>query len=221
MHCLILYHETNLCAYTMLCLFIKAFERVSFHLAQRQMDKTPSQCREKIKKLKTIYRNLNSGHGKVSRKIRGRLVQKLHQVMGGLSAGVTMPSAEKESPDLIVPSGTEGLDAGDDRQRSTTVLPDDFPAHFQASLGPSGDFMAEGSSGGTSDLSSSEDDEVEVPPARTAESSAPKNNNKVTKRSSRHRKNKSKRRSAVYVLIDKIIASQSAANERFAALEER
>ena len=60
----------------------QAFERVSFHLASRGMDKTPSQCREKIKKLKTVYRNLGAqGDGaRVSRKIRGRLVQKLHQV---------------------------------------------------------------------------------------------------------------------------------------------
>ena len=189
------------------------------------MDKTPSQCREKIKKLKSIYRNLNSGHGKVSRKIRGRLVQKLHQVMGGLPVSVTLPaSAEKDSPDLIVPPGQEALGAEDERQRSATALPDDFPAHFQASLGPSGDFMADGSSGGGStDLSSTEDDDVEMeqPPVPAAADSATPKGNKVVKKSSRHRKGRSKRRSAIYVLIDKIIASQSASNERFAALEER
>lgn len=214
------------------------------------MDKTPSQCREKIKKLKTIYRKLNSGQGKVSKKIRGRIVQKLHEVMGGLPVSVTMPSTtEKDSSvELIVPHSVEhpqqevrleaenngGDGGGEDRHshpRNASSLPDDFQTHFQPSLGPSSDFMADGSSGGTSDLSTDDDENgtaMVVEHRSTEEMSSAAHESKgnkastSSKKSSRHRKSRgSRRRSTIYVLIDKIIASQAAANERFAALEER
>lgn len=187
----------------------QAFERVSFNLAQRGMDKTPSQCREKIKKLKTIYRNLNGGHGKVSRKIRGRLVQKLHQVMGGVA--VPVAQNEKDSSDLLVPQATgQEVEPGvaDERQQS---LSDDFASSFPASLGPNADFLATGSSS-TSDQSSSDAEATEMD---TTIASGIKNKSKK----SHHRKRS--RKSAVYVLIDKIIAAQATSNERFAALEER
>jgi len=189
----------------------QAFERVSFNLAQRGMDKTPTQCREKIKKLKTIFRNINTGHGKVSRKIRGRLVHKLHQVMGGVSVNIPPETPEKD-PDIFVSTGTGHVEvdanAGDDRR-----LPDDFAVNFQASLGPNADFLATGSS--TTDISSSDGEASEIgePTADVPAGMKSKANKK-----SRHRK---RSRSAVYVLIDKIIASQTASNERFAALEER
>ncbi len=192
------------------------------------MDKTPSQCREKIKKLKTIYRNLTTGQGKISRKVRNRIVQKLYQVMGGMPASsVTLTEPKSPSAPTSQQLGSNNIGA---------ALPDDFSPHFQPSLiGPSGDFMADRSSA-SEDPSSSEDDEpVEMEPARPANApimtSTPskRNNNRVigvtSKKSSRHGHKKSGRsrnkHSAVYFLIDKLIASQAASNERFAALEER
>lgn len=195
------------------------------------MDKTPSQCREKIKKLKTIYRNLTTGQGKISRKVRNRIVQKLYQVMGGMPAS-SVTLTEPKSPSA--PTSQHGAQLGSNNIGA--ALPDDFSPHFQPSLiGPSGDFMADRSSA-SEDPSSSEDDEpVEMEPARPANApimtSTPskRNTNRVigvtSKKSSRHGHKKSGRsrnkHSAVYFLIDKLIASQAASNERFAALEER
>ena len=183
------------------------------------MDKTPSQCREKIKKLKTIYRNINR-NGKVSRKVRGRLVQKLHQVMGGLP--VTLSSSEKDTSGLIVGSQTVVLPNGQDemtacdvrnhqqQQRGETGIAndDDFAANFQASIG--GDFMGSGSSSSSEDESSSDDDEAEHEEDVATAASSSKNKRPENRRSSRKRA----RRSPVYVLMDKFI-------ERFASLEER
>lgn len=183
------------------------------------MDKTPSQCREKIKKLKTIYRNLNNGHGKVSRKIRGRLVHKLHEVMGGIS--VNLPSASEKDPDLVAVVSQEEIDGGevDDRHR-TNVLGDEFTDNFQTPLETDGDFLADDDSSTISSdpesTSSSEADQVELTAQTTVSKSKTRNKKPRRKKGSR-----SRRRSAIYVLIDKVIAAQNAANERFAALEER
>jgi hypothetical protein len=181
------------------------------------MDKTPSQCREKIKKLKTIYRNINrNGNGKVSRKVRGRLVQKLHQVMGGLP--VTLSSSEKDTSGLmassqavVVPNGQEEMTACDVRnhqqqQRGEAGIAndDDFAANFQASIG--GDFMGSSSS---EDESSSDEDEAEHEEDATTATSSSKN-----RRTENRRNPKKARLSPVYVLMDKFI-------ERFASLEER
>lgn len=193
---------------------------MSFNLAQHQMDKTPSQCREKIKKLKTIYRNLNNGHGKVSRKIRGRLVHKLHEVMGGVSVG--LPSASDKDPDMAVAAGQEEMDGGEvDRQRGS-VLGDEFATNFQSTLGPDGDFLADDGDSSTissdpESVSSSEIDHAEM----TTQAAVSKNKTRSKKPSRREKGSRSRRRSMVYILIDKVIAAQAAANERFAALEER
>lgn len=179
------------------------------------MDKTPSQCREKIKKLKTIYRNINR-NGKVSKKVRGRLVQKLHQVMGGLP--VTLSSSEKDTSGLIVgnqsvvvPSDHDEMTGCDVRnhqqqQRGETGVAndDDFAANFQASIG--GDFMGSASSS-SEDESSSDDEEAEHEEDVATSSSK---NKRPENRCSRKRA----RRSPVYVLMEKFI-------ERFASLEER
>lgn len=183
------------------------------------MDKTPSQCREKIKKLKTIYRNLNNGNGKVSRKIRGRLIHKLHQVMGGIS--MSLPSTSDKEPEMVVPdAGQVEIDnTGIDRQR-TNVLNVEFASPFQTTLESGGDFLADGDtttiSSDPESVSSSEVDQTEV-----VSQTATKCKVRSKKPSRRKKGSRSKKRSAIYVLIDKVIAAQSAANERFAALEER
>jgi len=181
----------------------QAFERVSFNLAQRGMDKTPTQCREKIKKLKTIFRNINSGHGKVSRKIRGRLVQKLHQVMGGVPVSMPSETPEKD-PELYVPDGTGHVEVN-----SADFLPNSFQ---HTSLEPATDFLATGSS--TTGVSSSSEE------AEPVDDAAPLKN-KGKRKSGRHCSKRSRRSSPVYVLVEKMMASQTAWNERFAALEER
>ena len=179
------------------------------------MDKTPSQCREKIKKLKTIYRNINN-NGKVSRKVRGRLVQKLHQVMGGLP--VTLSSSEKDSSEIMVNQSTavangqeemNGCDVQHQQQREAGIAThDDFAANFQDQL--DGDFMGSASSSSEDDSSSDEDEQGENATAEVAAtSSKSKRPEKWTRRS-----RKRARRSPVYVLMDKFI-------ERFASLEER
>lgn len=156
------------------------------------MDKTPSQCREKIKKLKTIYRNLNSGHGKVSKKIQGRLVHKLHQVMGGTA---NLTATEKVSD----PNQEETTD------RQTAQLPDEFAQSFQGAIDP--DYLPDSSS---TALSSDQ------------ESLSSDKTNSTHQRSQRKKKTKTKHKSsAIYLLIEKVITAQSSINERFAALEER
>lgn len=203
-------------------MLLQAFERVSFNLAQHHMDKTPSQCREKIKKLKTIYRNLNN-RGKVSRKIRGKLIHKLHQVMGGISV---LPATDKSS-DMSAAVNQEEMDGAEvEGQRTNNVLGDEFAGnHFGipvkiTTMGSGGDFQDEGDSSVSSDpesMSSSDMDHAEVP----TQTQISKNRVRSTKLSRRRKNKRSKRLSAIYVLIDKVIAAQSAANERFAALEER
>ncbi len=184
------------------------------------MDKTPSQCREKIKKLKTIYRNLNNGRN-VSRKIRGRLIHKLHSVMGVIPVG--LPSASDKDPDMVVTANQEEIGGADVERQRTSVLGDDFANNFQTTLESGGGFLGDGdgdSSTASSDqdsVSSSEIDRVEVTP----EAAVLKHKVRSKKPSRRKKGGRSRRRSAIYVLIDKVIAAQSAANERFAALEER
>ena len=207
-------------------LLIQAFERVSFNLAQHQMDKTPSQCREKIKKLKTIYRNLNN-HGKVSRKIRGKLIHKLHQVMGGIS--VVPPSNEKNTDMSIAVNQEEEIDGAEiEGQRTNNVLGDEFagnnfgiPVKIIA-MDSGGDFLDEDDSSVSSDQESMSNLSSDIDHAEVTTQTPVSKSRVRSKKSSRRRKSsRSKKLSAIYVLIDKVIASQSAANERFAALEER
>lgn len=193
----------------------QAFERVSFNLAQHNMDKTPSQCREKIKKLKSIYRSMSNGQSKMSRQLRGRLVQKVHQVMGGLSTSMSSPSKE---PDLI-PAEQEGLNISSGERQASCVMTDDFHATFPESISSNNDYMMneEGSSSSSDQsISSSEADDTDGG-QRTRNSPTEATRKKSTRKSCR----KSARRSALYALIDKLIAAQNAANERFAALEEK
>jgi uncharacterized protein (DUF927 family) len=188
------------------------------------MDKTPSQCREKIKKLKTIYRNLNN-HGKVSRKIRGKLIHKLHQVMGGISV---VPSATDKNTEMSVAiNQEEEMDGAEvEGQRTNNVLGDEFASNNFGipvkiiTMDSGGGFLDEGDSSISSDpetMSSSDIDLAEV----TTQTPVTKSKVRSKKPSRRRKGSRSKRLSAIYVLIDKVIAAQSAANERFASLEER
>ena len=190
-------------------------------MAQHQMDKTPSQCREKIKKLKTIYRNLNNGRN-VSRKIHGRLIHKLHSVMGGITVGLP-PASDKDPASVAVEANQEEVGGEEVERQRTSVLSDEFANNFPTTLEAGDDFLADGDSSTVSSdpetVSSSEIDQVEVP--ITAVSKSTKSSRSTKKPSRRKKDSRSKRRSAIYVLIDKVIAAQSAANERFAALEER
>ncbi|KAI9556683.1 hypothetical protein GHT06_016473 [Daphnia sinensis] len=185
------------------------------------MDKTPSQCREKIKKLKTMYRNL-SNHGKVSKNIRGRLMHKLHQVMEGIPSVSSatskargadgncnheeeMDGAETEgpTPNNVMGNGLIEQGFGNTIQINILLLDEDF--------------LDEDSSASSDPESVSSSDAEDVAPQRKV----PKHRDKRRKPSRKRKESRSKRRSAVYVLIDKVISAQSAANERFSALEER
>lgn len=178
----------------------QAFERVSFNLAEHHMDKTPSQCREKIKKLKTMYRNLNN-HGKVSKNIRGRLMHKLHQVMEGIPS-VSSAISKGRSDDTTC--NHEEMDGAEtEGQTSNNVMDEDF--------------LDDDSSASSDPESVSSSDAEDVAPQRRV----PKHRDRRKKTSRKRKESRSKRRSAVYVLIDKVISAQSAANERFSALEER
>jgi hypothetical protein len=83
-----------------------------------------------------------------------------------------------------------------------------------------GDFLDEDDSSVSSDqesMSSSDIDHAEV----TTQTPVSKIRVRSKKSSRRKKRSRSKKLSAIYLLIDKVIAAQSAANERFAALEER
>ncbi|XP_032780398.2 uncharacterized protein LOC116933717 isoform X2 [Daphnia magna] len=198
----------------------QAFERVSFNLAEHHMDKTPSQCREKIKKLKTMYRNLNN-HGKVSKNIRGRLMHKLHQVMEGIPS-VSSAISKCRSDDTTC--NHEEMDGAEtEGQTSNNVMGDDFveksfgiPIKMNILLSDE-DFLDDDSSASSDPESVSSSDAEDVAPQRRV----PKHRDRRKKTSRKRKESRSKRRSAVYVLIDKVISAQSAANERFSALEER
>ncbi len=198
----------------------QAFEKVVFYLASLQIFKTSLQCREKMKSMQLVYKSLTTGQGKVPRTMNDRIVQKLLSVMGRLPpAPTTQPTVR------IIGSNNSGA-AG---------FPNSFSSHFQAStvIGPPAGAILTNRSSAFEDLSNSEDD-VEMAEPRPAH--APIMTSTPSRRTSREtrvrvglgkkslRRKKSapsQRNTAVYVLIDKLIATQAASNERFAALEEK
>ncbi|XP_059350813.1 uncharacterized protein LOC130694927 [Daphnia carinata] len=176
----------------------QAFERVSFSLAVHHMEKTPNQCREKIKKLKTRYRKLNN-HGKVSKNMPERLIHKLHQVMKGIPS---VSSATSKAHGANATCNHEEMDGAETEGPTPNNVVDLIDDDSSASS--------------NSESFSGFDAEDVVPPKRV-----PKHKDKRRKPSRKRKESRSERRSAVYILIDKVISAQSAANERLSALEER
>lgn len=135
--------------------------------------------------------------------------------MSGLPANMTSPSKD---PDLI-PAEQEGLSVNtEERQTSSGVLSEDFHTTFNESISSNNDYVMDGDcSSSSSDQSISSSEAEDTDPGQQANTPT-----KVTRKKSRRKNSrKSAARNTLYVLIDKLIAAQNAANERFAALEEK
>lgn len=151
-------------------------------------------------------------------------MHKLHQVMEGIPA-VSSANSKDRGNDI---TGNDEEMEGAEIERPTTnnVLGDDFastssgmPVKINALILEQ-DFLDDDDSSASSDLesiSSTETDEFDLATHRRAS----KHRDRRRKPSRKRKHSHSKRHSAIYVLIDKVIAAQSAANERYAALEER
>lgn len=138
-------------------------------------------------------------------------MQKLYQVMGRLSTNMSPPSKE---PDLI-PTEQEGVSS--EERQAAGVISNDFHATFPESISSNTDYMMDeedSSSSSDQSMSSSETDNAET-------RQHARNTSIITTRRKSTRKTRRKSSNTLYVLIDKLIAAQNAASERFAALEEK
>lgn len=148
-------------------------------------------------------------------------MHKLHQVMEGIPS-VSSAISKCRSDDTTC--NHEEMDGAEtEGQTSNNVMGDDFveksfgiPIKMNILLSDE-DFLDDDSSASSDPESVSSSDAEDVAPQRRV----PKHRDRRKKTSRKRKESRSKRRSAVYVLIDKVISAQSAANERFSALEER